>query len=91
MTCSGEITQNPRRGSIWQGCETAPSKPSVQTRQLLAAMDDNTTSLKAMMETILARLDEQKVDSDKRLEAQISFNTQVSQDLRSLAKQVDLT
>ena len=54
-------------------------------------MDDNTTSLKAMMETILARLDEQKVDSDKRLGAQISFNTQVSQDLRSLAKQVDLT
>ena len=54
-------------------------------------MDDNTTSLKAMIETILTRLDEQKVDSDKRLEAQIAFNTQVSQDLRSLAKQVDLT
>ena len=54
-------------------------------------MDDSTTSLKAMMEMILAHLDEQKVDSDKRLEAQIAFNTQVSQDLRSLAKQVDLT
>ena len=54
-------------------------------------MADNTTSLKAMMEMILAHLDEQKVDSDKRLEAQIAFKTQVSQDLRSLSKQVYLT
>lgn len=54
-------------------------------------MDDNTNSLKSMLETILSRLDEQKLDNDKRLEAQVAFNAQVSQDLRNLAKQVDLT
>lgn len=53
-------------------------------------MDDNTNSLKSLMETILSRLDEQKLDNDKRLEAQVAFNTQVSQDLRTLSKQVNL-
>lgn len=69
----------------------APSKPSAQTRRLLSAMDDNTSTLKSLMESILKRLDEQKLDSDKLLEAQVAFNTQVSQDLRSLSKQIDLT
>ena len=32
---------------------------------MLSAMDDNTSTLKALMETVLSRLDEQKADSEK--------------------------
>ncbi|XP_073353661.1 uncharacterized protein [Aegilops tauschii subsp. strangulata] len=54
-------------------------------------MDDNTSTLKALMETVLSRLDEQKADIEKRLEVHAAFNVQVAQDLRALSKQVDLT
>ncbi|XBH95737.1 hypothetical protein VPH35_086252 [Triticum aestivum] len=54
-------------------------------------MDDNTNTLKSLLKSIVTRLDEQKLDSDKRLEAQVAFNTQVSQDVRNLSKRIDLT
>ena len=71
--------------------DTAPSKPSVQTRQLLTAMGEQTANLTALMETLLSRFDEEKVLADKRAEAQTAFNNQVSQELQSLTKQIGLT
>ena len=85
------LAQNPRWGLIGSERSNGTFQASVQTRQLLSTMDDNTSTLKSLMESIISRLDEQKVDSDKRLEAQAAFNAQVSQDLRALSKQVDLT
>jgi hypothetical protein len=54
-------------------------------------MEENALATKAMLEQILKRLDDQIVVSDQRYEAQAAFNTQVSQDLQSVRKQLDLT
>lgn len=54
-------------------------------------MENNTNSLKSILDSLISRLDEQKIASDKQLEAQIAFNTQVSQELRIITKQLDLT
>lgn len=54
-------------------------------------MGEQTSNLTALMETLLSRFDEEKVLADKRAEAQTTFNTQVSQELQSLSKQIGLT
>ena len=54
-------------------------------------MEEGNAHIAKMLDSLLTKLDEQTALHDKQLEAQIAFNTQVSQDLRSLAKQVDLT
>lgn len=45
----------------------------------------------SMLESLLAKFDDQKALQDKQLEAQNAFNAQISQDLSNLAKQIDLT
>jgi hypothetical protein len=70
---------------------TAPIKPSAQTLHVLTIMEENAASTKAMLEQILKRLDDQAVVGDQRHEAQATFNTQVSQGLQAVRKQLDLT
>lgn len=54
-------------------------------------MGEQTANLAALMETLLSRFDKEKVLTDKRAEAQTTFNTQVSHELQSLAKKIGLT
>lgn len=53
-------------------------------------MGEQTANLTALMETLLSKFDQEKVLADKRAEAQTAFNTQVSLELQSLAKQIGL-
>ncbi|XBI72477.1 hypothetical protein VPH35_066426 [Triticum aestivum] len=70
---------------------TAPSKASAATRQVLAAMDEGNTNITKMLETLLARIDDQKVAHEKQIELQAAFNAQISQEMRGLSRQLDLT
>ena len=47
---------------------TAPSKASVATRQVLDTMDEGNTNITKMLETLLARIDDQKVAHEKQIE-----------------------
>ena len=50
---------------------TASSKPSAQTRQLMAAVGEETAGLTTLMKKLLSRFEEEKV----RTEVQTAFNT----------------
>lgn len=70
---------------------TATSKASAATRQVLAAMDEGNTNITKMLESLLAKIDDQKATHEKRIELQAAFNAQISQEMRGLARQLDLT
>ncbi|XP_048565404.1 uncharacterized protein LOC125545493 [Triticum urartu] len=60
-------------------------------RQVLAAMDEGNSNITKMLESLLAKMDEQKAVHDKQIEIQAAFNAQISQDVRGLSRQIDLT
>lgn len=47
-------------------------------------MAENTGELKTLLESILDRTEETRIASDKQLEAQLAFNSQVNQELQHL-------
>lgn len=47
-------------------------------------MAENTGELKTLLESILDRIEETRTASDKQLEAQLAFNSQVNQELQHL-------
>ena len=53
---------------------TTPSKASAATRQVLAAMDEGKNNITKMLESLLAKMDEQKAIHDKQIEIQATFN-----------------
>ena len=89
--CSGKHTQNPLRGSISSKHGNGAPKASAATHQVLAAMDEANNNITKMLESLLAKMDEQKVAHDKQIEVQAAFNAHISQDVRGLARQIDLT
>lgn len=54
-------------------------------------MAENTGELKTLLESILGGIEETKTASDKQLEAQLAFNSQINQELQHLLKQIVLT
>ena len=54
-------------------------------------MDESTSNITKMFESLLTKMDEQKAIHDKQIEIQAAFNAQISQDVRGLARQIDLT
>jgi ribosomal protein S20 len=62
-----------------------------QTQHVLIVMEENNVATKSMLEKIWKRINEQIIVGDQRHEAQATFNTQVSQELHSMCKQLDLT
>ena len=54
---------------------TAPSKPLVQTRQIIAAMGEQTVNLTTLMEMLLSHFDDEKLVADKRAEEHAAFKT----------------
>lgn len=54
-------------------------------------MGEQTVNLTTLMETLLSRFDEEKLLGDKRTEAQMAFNNEVSHELQSLTKKNGLT
>ena len=56
---------------------TAPPKASVATQQVLAAMDEGNTNITKMLETLLAKIDDQKMAHEKQIELQTAFNAQI--------------
>ena len=54
-------------------------------------MDEGNTNITKMLETLLARIDDQKVAHEKQIELQAAFNAQISQEMRGLSRQLDLT
>lgn len=49
-------------------------------------MAENTGELKTLLESILDRIEETRTASDKQLEAQLAFNSQVNQELQHLVR-----
>lgn len=47
-------------------------------------MAENTGELKTLLESILDGIEETRTASDKQLEAQLAFNSQVNQELQHL-------
>ena len=54
-------------------------------------MEEGNANIAKMLDSLLTKLDEQTALRDKQLEAQLSFNNQIAQELRGLARQLDLT
>ena len=54
-------------------------------------MEASSAETKTLLDQILKRLDESMVVGNKRHEDQVTFNTTVTQDLRALRHQIDLT
>ena len=54
-------------------------------------MDEGNTNITKMLETLLARIDDQKVAHEKQIELQAAFNAQISQEMRGLPRHLDLT
>ena len=54
-------------------------------------MDESTSNITKMLESLLNKMDEQKAIHDKQIEIQAAFNAQISQDVRSLSRQINLT
>ncbi|XP_044326440.1 uncharacterized protein [Triticum aestivum] len=54
-------------------------------------MDEGNSNITKLLESLLAKMDEQKATHDKQIEVQAAFNAQISQDVRGLARQIDLT
>ena len=69
----------------------APSKPSAQTRRVLDAMTETMDKLQTLLESVIRRLDANQKMADERRQAQVAYNDQVSNELKHLAKQIDLT
>ena len=65
---------------------TAPPKASAAMRQVLDAMDEGNTNITKMLETLLARIDDQKVAHEKKIELQAAFNAQISQEMLGLLR-----
>ena len=54
-------------------------------------MTETTDKMQGLLETILRRLDDHQKTADERHHAQVAYNDQVSNELKHLAKQIDLT
>ena len=54
-------------------------------------MDEGNTNITKMLETLLAKIDDQKMAHEKQIELQAAFNAQISQEMRGLSRQLDLT
>ena len=54
-------------------------------------MTETTDKMQGLVETILRRLDDHQKTADERHHAQVAYNDQVSNELKHLAKQIDLT
>ncbi|KAE8811835.1 hypothetical protein D1007_11249 [Hordeum vulgare] len=53
-------------------------------------MDEGNNNITKMLESLITKIDEQKVLHDKKIKIQAAFNTYFSQELCGLAKQIDL-
>lgn len=78
-------------GPIWSEITAPSSKPSAQTRYLFDAMGETTDKLQKLLESVIRRLDASQTTADERFQAQTTFNEQVSNKLKNLGKQIDLT
>ena len=54
-------------------------------------MDESNNNITKLLESLLSKVDEQKATHDKQIRMQAAFNTQISQDVCGLARQIDLT
>ena len=54
-------------------------------------MTETTDKMQGLLETIPRRLDDHQKTADERHHAQVAYNDQVSNELKHLAKQIDLT
>nr|XP_020156464.1 shootin-1-like [Aegilops tauschii subsp. strangulata] len=54
-------------------------------------MDEGNTNITKMLEALLAKIDDQKAVHEKQIKLQAAFNAQISQEVRGLSRQIDLT
>ncbi|KAI4992515.1 hypothetical protein ZWY2020_057400 [Hordeum vulgare] len=57
----------------------------------MATMEQQTSNLTTLMEKLLESFAEEKIKAGKSVEVHAAFNQQVSHELQSLSKQIDLT